>query len=306
VFGREVNGARLWVYVGSIGFQLPELAKILLMVFFAAYLCDVRELLAVSTRRILGIGIPPVRYLMPLLVVWAFSLALLIFMKDLGTSLLFFSAMLALLYVATERPFYVVVGIVLFAAGAYVLYHIFPHVRIRVDIWLNPWVDPSGRGYQILQSLFALASGGLLGRGLGEGYLVTSSGRPLIPASETDFIFSAIGEELGLVGGIAIILLYLIFVYRGLRIAMAAGDDFSRLVAVGLSAIFGIQAFLILGGVTKLIPLTGITLPFVSYGGSSIVSNFALLALLLLAGERAVQEEETVRTPVIVGVGETG
>lgn len=303
VFGREVNGARLWVYVGSIGFQLPELAKILLMIFFAGYLCDVRELLAVSTRRVLGIAVPPFRYLMPLLVVWAFSLALMIFMKDLGTGLLFFGALLALLYVATERPLYVVVGVFLFAVGAYVLYQIFPHVRVRVDIWLDPWVDPSGRGYQILQSLFALASGGVLGRGLGEGYLVTSSGRPLVPASETDFIFSAIGEELGLAGGIAVILLYVIFVYRGLRIAMVARDDFSRLVAVGLSAIFGLQAFLILGGVIKLIPLTGITLPFVSYGGSSVVSNFALLALLLLAGERTARESELDRTPVIVGSG---
>ncbi|NLG66913.1 MAG: FtsW/RodA/SpoVE family cell cycle protein [Actinobacteria bacterium] len=256
-----------------------------------------------STRRVLGIAVPPFRYLMPLLVVWAFSLALMIFMKDLGTGLLFFGALLALLYVATERPLYVVVGVFLFAVGAYVLYQIFPHVRVRVDIWLDPWVDPSGRGYQILQSLFALASGGVLGRGLGEGYLVTSSGRPLIPASETDFIFSAIGEELGLAGGIAVILLYVIFVYRGLRIAMVARDDFSRLVAVGLSAIFGLQAFLILGGVIKLIPLTGITLPFVSYGGSSIVSNFALLALLLLAGERTARESELDRTPVIVGSG---
>lgn len=299
--GREVNGARLWIRLAGINFQLPEIAKILLMVFFAGYLCEVRELLAVSTRRVLGVAVPPFRYLGPLLAVWAFSLALMIFMKDLGTGLLFFGAMVILLYIATERPLYVVVGVFLLVVGAALLYKLFPHVRVRIDMWLDPWVDPSGRGYQILQSLFALASGGVFGRGLGEGYLLTSSGRALIPASETDFIFSAIGEELGLVGGVAVILLYVIFIYRGLRIAVSASDDFTRLVSSGLTAIFGLQAFLILGGVTRLIPLTGITLPFVSYGGSSIVSNFALLALLLLASDRAAREAASGRVPVIAG-----
>lgn len=303
VFGREINGARLWVRVGGISFQLPELAKILLIVFFAGYLCDVRELLTVSTRRVLGLAIPPFRYLTPLLAVWGLSLALMIFMRDLGTGALFFGAMVILLYVATGRPLYVVLAVLLLLGGAFLLYQLFPHVRVRVDMWLNPWADPQDRGYQILQSLFALASGGLFGRGLGAGYLITSGGRPLIPALETDFIFSAIGEELGLVGGVAVILLYVIFVYRGLRIAMAASDDFTRLVSVGLASIFGLQAFLILGGVTKLIPLTGITLPFVSYGGSSIVSNFALLALLLLASERAAEEVATARTPVVAAGG---
>lgn len=301
VFGREINGAKLWIYVGSRGIQPPEFAKVLLVVFFAAYLADVRELLTVSTRRFLGLALPPLRYLSPLLLLWLLSLGLMIFMKDLGTSLLFFGALLALLYVATGRAFYVVVGLLLFAAGAYVLYQIFPHVQLRVDIWLNPWTDPSDRGYQILQSLFALASGGIFGRGLGGGYLVTSEGRTLIPAAETDFIFSAVGEELGLVGGVAVILLFVIFVYRALKIAISARDDFSRLLAVGLGSIFGLQAFLILGGVTKLIPLTGITLPFVSYGGSSILANFGLLALLLLASEQGAKEKAAERVPVIVG-----
>jgi len=292
LFGREVYGARLWFSLGGINFQPGEVAKLLLVVFFAGYLTEVRELLAVSTRRFLGIKVPPFRYLTPLLSVWALSVALIIFMKDLGTGLLFFGALLALLYVATDRFLYVTVGVGLFAAGAAVLYRLFPHVQQRVDIWIDPWADPTGAGYQIVQSLFALAAGGLFGRGLGEGYLLFQSGRTIIPALETDFIFSAIGEELGFAGAVAIVLLYLIFVYRGLRIAVTAKDDFSRLLAVGLTTIFGFQAFLILGGVTKLIPLTGITLPFVSYGGSSIVANFALLALLLLASDRSARDEQ--------------
>jgi cell division protein FtsW (lipid II flippase) len=289
---REVNGARLWVRLGPVGFQPAEFAKLLLVIFFAAYLADVRELLAVSTRRVVGIAMPPFRYLAPLLAVWLLSLALMVFVKDLGTSLLFFCALLALLYVATGRPLYVVTGLLLFAGGAFVLYNLFGHVQTRVDIWLDPWRDVAGKGYQVVQSLFALASGGLFGKGLGQGYLTLQNGRTIIPALETDFIFSAIGEELGLAGAVAIVLLYFIFVYRGLRVALDARDDFSRLLATGLTAMFGLQAFIIIGGVTKLIPLTGITLPFVSYGGSSIVANFALVALLLLASDRAMEEEE--------------
>jgi len=292
VAGREVYGARLWIRLGPVGFQPPEFAKLFLVVFFAAYLDDVRELLTVSTRRFLGIALPPLRYLAPLLTLWGLGLLLMIFLKDLGTSLLFFCTLLALMYVATGRLLYVVVGLSLFAGGAVVLYQLFPHVQLRVDIWLDPWQDPLGRGYQVVQSLFAFAGGGLFGRGLGAGYLLSASGNTIIPALETDFIFSAIGEELGLVGAVAIILLYLVFVQRGLRIAVRARDDFTRLLATGLTAAFGLQAFLILGGVTKLIPLTGITLPFMSYGGSSIVANFGLLALLLLASDGAAREEE--------------
>jgi cell division protein FtsW (lipid II flippase) len=287
IFGKEINGARLWVDLGPMNFQPAEIGKILLVIFFAAYLVDMREVLTVSTRRVLGVPLPPFRYLAPLLSIWALSMALMIFMKDLGTSLLFFGALLALLYVATGRFFYVLVGLVLFAAGATILYFIFPHVQTRVDVWLDPWKDASGKGYQIVQSLFALAAGGLFGRGLAEGYLILPSGKTIIPKLETDFIFSAIGEELGLVGAAGIILLYLIFVYRGFRVAVRARDDFSRLLSTGLISIFALQAFLIVGGVIKLIPLTGITLPFVSYGGSSIVSNFVLLALLLRLSDKA-------------------
>ena len=286
--GREINGAKLWVDLGPISFQPGELAKVLLVVFFAAYLVDMREVLTVSTHRVVGVPLPPFRYLAPLLGIWAFSMALMIFMKDLGTSLLFFGALLALLYVATGRFFYVLVGLVLFAAGAVLLYFVFPHVQVRVNVWLDPWRDVSGRGYQIVQSLFALAAGGLFGRGLGQGYLIMPSGNTIIPNLPTDFIFSAVGEELGLAGAVGIVLLYLIFTYRGLRVAVQTRSDFSRLLSTGLTTILALQAFLIMGGVIKLIPLTGITLPFVSYGGSSIVANFILLALLLRAsGEEA-------------------
>lgn len=292
-FGNTINGARLWVNIGPIGFQPGEFAKILLVVFFAAYLVDIREALTVSTRRVLGVPLPPLRYLAPLLIVWALSMALMVFMKDLGTSLLFFGALLALIYAATGRILYVLVGLLLFVAGAGMLYLAFPHVQTRVDVWLDPWNDARGKGYQIVQSLFALAAGGLFGRGLGEGYLTLPSGQARIPYVETDFIFSAIGEELGLVGAVGIILLYLLFAYRGFRIATKAGDDFRRLLATGLTSIFALQAFLIMGGVTKLIPLTGITLPFISYGGSSIVANFVLVALLLRISDRsAVRETE--------------
>lgn len=281
----EVHGARLWVRVGGIGFQPSEFAKLLLIIFFAAYLRDVRELLTVSTRRILGVAVPPFRYLMPLFVVWGLSVLLMIFMKDLGTGLLFFGALLALMYVATGRLFYVVMGLVLFGAGALALYEVFPHVETRVDIWLNPWQDPSGSGYQIVQSLFAIASGGLFGHGLGGGYLLTLSGGTVIPALETDFIFSALAEELGLAGAAAVLMLYMIFLYRGFRAALTATRDFPRLLAAGLTVVISLQIFLIVGGVTKLIPLTGITLPFLSYGGSSIVSNLGLLALILLVSQ---------------------
>ena len=289
--GQEINGSRLWLSVGPIHFQPAEFGKVLLIAFFAAYLVDVREVLTVSTRRVLGVPFPPLRYLAPLLTVWGFSILLMVFMKDLGTSLLFFGALLALIYVATGRSFYVVIGVILFFVGATALYFVFTHVQTRVDVWLDPWADPSGKGYQIVQSLFSLASGGLFGRGLGQGYLILQSGHTIIPHLESDFIFSAIGEELGLVGGMGIILLYLIFTYRGLRVAMANRDDFSRLLSTGLTSIFALQAFIIIGGVIKLIPLTGITLPFVSYGGSSVVANFVLLALLLRASDRAAHDK---------------
>ncbi len=275
VVGREINGSRLWIHLGPLSFQPAEIAKILIVIFLAAYLAEKRELLATSTRRILGVWLPEARHFGPLLLMWGISLVILVGEKDLGSSLLFFGMFLMMLYVATERWAYVIIGVLLFLAGAYVAYLLFAHVRTRIDIWINPWADAAGKGYQIVQSLFAIASGGVGGAGLGMG----SPGK--IPDVSTDFIFSAIAEETGLVGSLALVMAYLLFTLRGLRIAAACNDEFGKLLAFGLAAIFGLQAFVIIGGVSRLIPLTGITLPFVSYGGSSIVSNFILLGLML-------------------------
>ncbi len=273
--GSEINGARLWIRFGTFSFQPSEIAKLLIVIFLAAYLAEKRELLAISTRRVLGVWLPEARHFGPLVLMWAISLLVLVGEKDLGSSLLFFGIFLIMLYVATERGAYVAIGLLLFAAGAYIAYRIFGHVQTRIDIWIDPWLDQADRGYQITQSLFGIASGGLAGSGFGLG----SPSR--IPAVATDFIFSAISEETGLVGATALILAYLLFTLRGLRIASACNDEFGALLMVGLVGVFGLQAFVIIGGVTKLIPLTGITLPFISYGGSSILSNFILLGLVL-------------------------
>jgi cell division protein FtsW (lipid II flippase) len=272
--GREVFGARLWVKIGPFSGQPSELAKIALVVFLAAYLAEHKELLATATYRVGPWLLPQVKYFMPLLVAWGVSLFVLFFEKDLGTSLLFFGVFVALLYVATGRFSYVAAGLILFLLGAFVAYHLFTHLQVRVQTWWNPWPDYNGRGYQLVQGLFAMASGGILGQGWAQG-------RPgTIPAASTDFIFAAMGEELGLVGVTAILMVYLLMVFRGLRIALATTDDFSKLLVIGLVISFGLQVFVIVGGVTRLIPLTGITLPFVSFGGSSVVANYALIALL--------------------------
>ena len=283
IFGREVNGARLWLRFGPVSFQPSELAKILIIVALAAYLADNRDVLSVSVRKFMGIGLPAMRHLGPVIVMWAVSLAILVLMKDLGSSLLFFGVFLVMVYVATGRSFYVIVGLVLFAGGAYVSYRLFGHVQVRVSIWLAPFADPSGKGYQLVQSLFSLAAGGMLGAGIGKG----SPTR--IPFVTTDFVYAAVGEELGLLGGAALLMGYLIICYRGLAIASRSRSDMAQLVAVGLTAALGLQVFVIVGGISGLIPLTGITLPFVSYGGSSIVANFILIALLLRAGDEAAR-----------------
>jgi len=276
VIGREIGGARLWVKIGPFSGQPSEAAKIALVVFLAAYLAEHKALFETTTYRVGPLSLPEVKYFLPMVLAWGMSLFVLFFEKDLGSSLLFFGVFLALLYVATGRPAYVLVGLVLFALGAEVAYHVFAHLRLRVTIWLNPWPlynAPAG-SYQLVQGLFALATGGILGQGWGQG-------RPdLIPAASTDFIFDAFGEELGLLGVTAILLVYLLIVFRGLRVALAAADDFGKLLAVGLVVSLGLQVFVIVGGVTRLIPLTGITLPFVSFGGSSVLANYALIALL--------------------------
>jgi cell division protein FtsW (lipid II flippase) len=276
--GRTINGARLWVALGPFTFQPSELGKVLIVVFLASYLNAKRELLAIGTSGVGPLRIPPLKHLAPLIVAWATSLAVLFLEKDLGASLLYFAIFVVLLWVATGRATYLVTGLVLFAAGATMGYLAFGHVRLRVDIWLHA-LDPNrvnAFGYgQLAQAQFGMATGGLVGAGLGRG----SPG--LIPYASTDFIFAAIGEELGLFGAVAVLLLFVVLVGKGLKTAMEARDGFGKLLATGLTVILAIQAFVIVGGVTRVIPLTGVTLPFVSYGGSSLISNFVLLALLV-------------------------
>jgi len=272
--GQEVFGARLWVRIGPFSGQPSELAKIALVVFLAAYLAEHKELLATATYRVGPVLLPQVKYFMPLLIAWGVSLFVLFFEKDLGTSLLFFGVFVTLLYVSTGRFSYVAAGLLLFLLGAVLAYNLFSHLQVRVDNWLDPFKNYATTGYQLAQGLFALASGGIVGQGWNQG-------RPdLIPAASTDFIFAAMGEELGLVGVTAILLVYLLMVFRGLRITLSTNDDFSKLLAMGLVISFGLQVFVIVGGVTRLIPLTGITLPFMSFGGSSVLANYALIALL--------------------------
>jgi cell division protein FtsW (lipid II flippase) len=286
--GETVNGATLWVRVGPLTFQPGEFAKVLLVVFLAGYLRDNRELLSMGFGRL---GVPSPKHFGPLLAIWGGAMLVLVATNDLGGALLYFSIFLAMLYVATGRWPYVAVGLTLFALGSFAVYQLVPRVSGRISIWLDPWSDPFREGYQLVQSLYAISGGGLFGQGLGRGVLLNTNGDSYIPYLETDFIYSAIAQELGLAGAVAVILLYLLFVYRGFRIAVSADDGFSKLLAAGLTATLGIQAFIIVGGVTRLIPLTGITLPFVSYGGSSIVANFLLLGLLLMVSNHVAGRE---------------
>ena len=292
LLGETVNGATLWVRLGPIAFQPGEFAKVLLVVFLAGYLRDNREMLSMGFGRL---GVPSPKHFGPLLVIWGGAMLVLVATNDLGGALLYFSIFLAMLYVATGRWPYVAVGLGLFALGSAAVYQLVPRVSGRIAIWLDPWSDPFREGYQLVQSLYAISGGGLFGQGLGKGVLLSESGDTYIPYLETDFIYSAIAQELGLAGAVAVILLYLVFVYRGFRIAMEADDGFSKLLAAGLTATLGIQAFIIVGGVTRLIPLTGITLPFVSYGGSSVVANFLLVGLLLMVSNHVTREENVGR-----------
>jgi cell division protein FtsW (lipid II flippase) len=273
--GQTINGARLWVAIGSLTFEPSEIAKVLLVAFFAAYLVDKRELLTQGSIRIWRFHVPSPRDLGPLLLAWAVALLVLAYEKDVGTSLLFFGVFAAMLYMATRRGAYVAGALILLVIGAWVAYKSFGHVRLRVDTWLDPWPTRQSDGYQIVQAQYALGSGGLAGTGLGLG-------SPwLIPNASTDFVFAAVGEELGLIGTLGVLSAFMLLVGSAYRIAVDAVQPFSKLFAAGVATILGFQTFLIVGGVTRVIPLTGITLPFVSYGGSSLVANFALLALLL-------------------------
>ena len=273
--GRSINGARIWVSLGPLNFQPGEFAKIALAIFFASYLVEKREVLGIAARRIGPIVLPELRHFGPVLLAWAASLVVMVAERDLGSSLLFFALFIVLLWVATERTSYLAVGGLLFAAGAALAVMSFGHVQDRIDVWLDPWTDPDGGGFQVVQATFALAWGGVAGTGPGLG----NPGR--IPAAETDFIFAAIGEEIGLLGATAVLVAFLLMVGAGLRTALRAPLPFEALLAAGLTTILGVQAFIIIGGVIRLVPLTGITLPFVSYGGSSLVANYVLLALLL-------------------------
>ena len=279
--GRNINGARIWVEIGPVSFQPGEFAKIALAIFFAGYLVENRELLGVATFRLGPFNIPNPRHFMPILAAWAVALVVMVFERDLGSALLFFVLFVVMLWVATGRASYLVAGGGLFALGAWLSWSQFEHVRTRVEIWLDPWADPSGSGYQIVQAAYALAWGGTTGTGPGLGI----AGR--IPFEETDFIFAIIGEELGLLGATAVLCAFLLLAGSGLRIARRCSDAFMGLLAVGLTTLIAVQAFIIIAGVIRLLPLTGITLPFVSYGGSSLVANYVLLALLVRISDQA-------------------
>jgi cell division protein FtsW (lipid II flippase) len=280
--GRTINGARLWVSIGPINFQPGEMAKIALAIFFSAYLVEKRELLSDFGR---GRLLPQPRAMAPLLVAWGVSLLVMTAEKDLGSSLLFFALFIGLLWVATNRATYLGIGAGLFAAGSLFAYTAFDHVQSRVRIWRDPWPYAADQGYQLVQGLYAMGSGGLAGSGIGLG------SPQKIPAAATDFIFAAIGEETGLIGTIAVVTAFVLMVAVGLRIALRADQPFEKMLATGLTLILGVQTFIILGGVTQLVPLTGITLPFVSYGGSSLVANYVLLALLLRISNDTVERQ---------------
>jgi len=279
--GTQINGARIWISLGPFSFQPGELAKMLLVVNFAGYLVVHRDALALAGRRVVFVDLPRGRDLGPILMMWVVSLGILVLQRDLGSSLLFFGLFLVMLYVATERPGWLVVGGLLFFGGAAVAFRIFGHVQSRVDIWLDPFADPDGSGYQLVQALYGFAWGGLVGRGLGDGM------PQRVPYVESDFILAAIGEELGLTAVMAVLLLYGLVVERALRAALISRDGFGKLVATGLAAVFALQVFVVVGGVTRLIPLTGLTTPFLSYGGSSLVANWMIIAILLRISDQA-------------------
>jgi len=290
LFGAEVNGARLWIVIGPFGFQPSEAIKVMLVVFLAGYLAENRAVLAGASLRLGPVALPPIPYLAPMLVVFAAVMLVVVVSRDLGTALLFFGVFLTMLFVATGRRTYVLFGAVLFVVGAGVAYLLFPHVHERIDTWIDPWADPSGTGYQAVQAIYAFARGGLLGEGLGQG-LPQVDGRLPIPAVHTDMIFAAIGEELGLLGGVAMLGLVAVMMTRGLRIAVLARDDFSTMLATGLAAGLVLQSLIIIGGNLKVVPLTGITLPFVSYGGSSLLASFVVVGLLLSISHRSIEAD---------------
>lgn len=284
--GIDIGGNKNWVILGPMRFQPSEFAKLLIILFLAAYLSERQQLLTYATRHYGPFTLPHPRFIAPLLALWGLTMTMLIVQRDLGSALLYFGTTVIMAYMASGRLSYVVLALGLFFAGSVICYLVFPHVQVRIDIWLNPWTDPSGRAYQIVQSLFAFGSGGILGSGLTYGY------PDIIPEVHTDFIFAAIGEELGLAGSAAVIIAYILIVYRAFRTALTAATAFTMLLAGGLAVLTALQTFLIIGGVTKFLPLTGITLPLISYGGSSMVSSFILLGMLFAISEATVPHEK--------------
>lgn len=303
--GRTINGSRIWIIVGPFSFQPGEIAKICLAIFFAAYLVEQRDNLALAGRKILGIQLPRLRDLSPILVAWAVAIFVLVFERDLGTSLLFFGFFVAMLYVATERISWVLIGLLLFTAAAVLAFFMFDHVAARVDVWLNalePAVynrSPGGSG-QVVQGLFGMASGGLMGTGWGHGY------PQLVPYSYSDFMFTSLGEELGLTGLLAILAIYLILTQRGIRTGMGVRDGFGKLLCAGLAFVIAFQVFVVVGGVTRLIPLTGLTLPFMAYGGSSLLSNWIIVGILIRISNGAREPAVTTGSLLARVPGEVG
>jgi cell division protein FtsW (lipid II flippase) len=279
--GSTINGATLWIRVGPFSFQPSEFAKILLTIFFAGYLVVKRDSMAVVRTKVLGMGIPRGRDLGPIVVAWGVALVVLALEKDLGTALLFFGLFVVMLYVATGRRSWIAIGAIMLAMGAAVGYVAFSHVRLRVSIWVDTWSYAQDESFQLAQGLFGLASGGLLGSGWGNGY------PSFVPFAKSDFIADALGEEIGLVGLFAVLMLYAIIIERGLRTAVAVRDPFGKLLAVGLSTVLALQIFVVIGGVTRLIPLTGLTTPFLAYGGSALLANWVSIALLLRVSDQA-------------------
>ena len=290
-FGQTINGSRIWVRVGPVNFQPGEFAKLALAIFFASYLVDKRELFRAGTWKLGPLSLPEPKHAAPVLLAWGVSLVVMISQKDLGTSLLFFMLFLIMIWVATERLAYLLTGLVMFMGGAYVAWTRFGHVQTRVDAWLKPWDDPLGSGYQVIEAQFGLASGGITGTGPGRGY------PQRVPAAETDFIFATIGEELGLLGATSVLIAFVLMIGSGLRAALGARRPFSKLLATGLTGLLGVQAFIIIAGVTRVLPLTGVTLPFVSYGGSSLLANYAILALNVRISDEQTDRPADAPTP---------
>lgn len=274
VFGSEIGGSKNWIIIGSMQFQPSEFVKIAVIVFLAAYLIEHRAVLSNPERTKFGFSLPPLRFIAPLVLIWGMALLMFVLQRDLGSALLFFGIALFMTYMATGNLSYIAMAGIFFSISSVISYFLFSHVRVRIAIWLHPWLDPNGQSYQIIQSLFSFGTGGLFGTGLAFGH------PEMIPEVHTDFIFSAIAEEFGLIGSLAVIFTYLLFLYRSFRIALVADNNMKTLLAAGIAVSFTIQIFIILAGITKLLPLTGITLPFISYGGSSMAAAFSMIGLL--------------------------